>query len=180
MNDERSIIEGCLKGHQKSQKMLFDRYAGKMMTVCLRYAKNKEQAEDVLQDGFVKLFRSLGQFKFEGSFEGWMRRIFVNTALDLIRKEYKFSESRSIDEYTIQLGSEEVTALQQLGAADLMEVIQRMPPGYKLVFNLFAIEGYSHKEISEEMGISENTSKSQFSRARAYLREELEKMGYGK
>lgn len=180
MNDERSIIEGCLKGHQKSQKMLFDKYASKMMTVCLRYAKNREQAEDVLQEGFVKLFRSLGQFKFEGSFEGWMRRIFVNTALDAIRKEYKFSEDKSIDEYAIQLSSDQVTALEQLEASDLMELIQRMPPGYKLVFNMFAIEGYSHKEISLEMGISENTSKSQFSRARAYLREELEKMGYGK
>lgn len=150
-----------------------------MLGVCMRYAKDTEQAEDILQDGFVKVFNKLSDFKNEGSLEGWVRRIMVNTALDQIRKNAKTMSDLSIDDVGYKIENNDFL-VENLMAEDLMKMVQAMPEGYKVVFNMFAIEGYSHNEIAETLGISENTSKSQYSRARAYLRERLEKMGSGR
>lgn len=173
MDDATLIIE-CVNGNPRAQRLLFDKFARKMFSVCLRYAKNEEQAEDVLQDGFVKVFGKLKDFKSEGSLEGWIRRIMVNTALDQIRKNNKQLGDTNIDDVGYKIENNDFI-VESMMADDLMKMVQAMPDGYKVVFNMFAIEGYSHSEIAGTLGISENTSKSQYSRARAYLRERLEK-----
>ena len=173
--DDATLINECVKGNAKAQKMLFDKFAPKMMTVCLRYSADNMEAEDILQDGFVKAFNKLVDFKMEGSLEGWIRRIMVNTALDAIRKNKKYAMDANIDDVGYKLSNYEI-ASDQIEAEDLMKLINSMPDGYKVVFNLFAIEGYSHREIGELMNISENTSKSQYSRARSYLRTLLQKL----
>lgn len=173
MDDATLIIE-CVNGNPRAQRLLFDKFARKMFSVCLRYAKNEEQAEDVLQDGFVKVFGKLKDFKSEGSLEGWIRRIMVNTALDQIRKNNKQLGDTNIDDVGYKIENNDFI-VENMMADDLMKMVQAMPDGYKVVFNMFAIEGYSHSEIADTIGISENTSKSQYSRARAYLRERLEK-----
>ncbi len=172
--DDTTLVLECVKGNMRAQRELFDKFARKMMAVCLRYTKNTEQAEDVLQDGFVKVFVKLKDFKNEGSLEGWIRRIMVNTALDYLRKNAKNLGNISLHDVDYKIETDDFI-LENLAAADLIKLIQSMPDGYKVVFNMFAIEGYSHAEIAENLGISENTSKSQYSRARAYLRERIEK-----
>ena len=172
--DDITLVNECVKGNARAQRMLFDKFAGKMMTVCLRYAKNTDQAEDVLQDGFVKVFMKLSDFKKEGSLEGWIRRIMVNTALDQIRKEVKFRGDLDIEDVGYKLENNAFIE-EEMMAEDLMKLVRAMPDGYRIVFNMFAIEGYSHAEIAATLGVTENTSKSQYSRARAYLRERLEK-----
>jgi RNA polymerase sigma-70 factor (ECF subfamily) len=172
--DDITLVNECVKGNARAQRMLFDKFAGKMMTVCLRYAKNTDQAEDVLQDGFVKVFMKLSDFKKEGSLEGWIRRIMVNTALDQIRKEVKFKGDLDIEDVGYKLENNAFIE-EEMMAEDLMKLVRAMPDGYRIVFNMFAIEGYSHAEIAVTLGVTENTSKSQYSRARAYLRERLEK-----
>ena len=173
MDDATLIIE-CVNGNARAQRLLFDKFARKMFSVCLRYTKNEEQAEDVLQDGFVKVYGKLKDFKSEGSLEGWIRRIMVNTALDQIRKNNKQLGDTNIDDVGYKIENNDFI-VEKMMAEDLMKMVQAMPDGYKVVFNMFAIEGYSHGEIADTLGISENTSKSQYSRARAYLRERLEK-----
>lgn len=177
--DERTLADKCVEGDQLAQRKLFERYAPKMMGVCLRYTKDVEQAEDVMQDGFVKVFTKLEKYSGEGSLEGWVRRIMVNTALDHIRKNNKFNANVSMDavEYKVESDSD---ALASLMEEDLLKLIQEMPDGYRTVFNMFAIEGYSHKEIGEQLGVSENTSKSQYSRAKAYLRMKVEELEIGR
>ncbi len=174
--DDSSLIEKCRAGDQRAQRELFEKYAPKMLGVCLRYAKNKEQAEDVLQEGFIKVYTKLEHYQSKGSLEGWIRRIMVNTSLDHIRKNVKFQGDRSVEDVGFKLEQNTFNS-DQLFEEDLLKLINAMPPGYKVVFNMFAIEGYSHKEIAEELGVSENTSKSQYSRARAYLKAKLEELG---
>lgn len=178
MDDTTLVIE-CVNGNVRAQRMLFDKFARKMLGVCMRYAKSTEQAEDVLQDGFVKVFTKLKDFKHDGSLEGWIRRIMVNTSLDQIRKNGKMLGDTNIDDVGYKIENN-AFVFENLMADDLMKMVQAMPEGYKIVFNMFAIEGYSHGEIAETLGISENTSKSQYSRARAYLRERLEKVDGGR
>jgi RNA polymerase sigma factor (sigma-70 family) len=173
MDDTTLVIE-CVKGNIRAQRELFDKYAQKMLGVCMRYTKNTEQAEDILQDGFIKVFNKLKDFKNEGSLEGWVRRVMVNTALDQIRKNGKLLGNINIDDVGYKIENNAFT-LEKMMAEDLMKLVQSMPEGYKVVFNMFAIEGYSHGEIAKTLGISENTSKSQYSRARNYLKERLEK-----
>lgn len=174
--DDSILVKKCLEGDQKAQRALFDRFASKMLGVCMRYTKNTEHAEDVLQEGFVKIFTKLDYYKGDGSLEGWVRRIMVNTALDQIRKNIKYQDDKSMDDvdYKLELNAHILEGLQE---RDLLKVISELPDGYKVVFNMFAIEGYSHKEIAEHLNISENTSKSQYSRARAYLKNKLEELG---
>lgn len=174
--DESLLVKKCIDGDPRAQRELFEKFAPKMLSVCLRYARNTEQAEDVLQDGFVKVFIKLDKYKGEGSLEGWIRRVMVNTSLDQIRKNIKFQDNMVLEdvEYKIENNSH---ILEGLAAEDLLKLINDMPAGYKVVFNMFAIEGYSHKEIAEKLGLSENTSKSQYSRARAYLKSKLEELG---
>lgn len=173
--DDVTLVQECVKGNPRAQRSLFDRFAPKMLSVCLRYAKDQEQAEDILQDGFVKVFGKLKDFKNEGSLEGWIRRVMVNTALDQIRKDLRLLGDVSTDDVAYKMESNDFIA-ENLMAEDLMKMVRSMPEGYKVVFNMFAIEGYSHQEIAQSLGISESTSKSQYSRARAYLRERIEKM----
>jgi RNA polymerase sigma factor (sigma-70 family) len=174
MDDETLVVE-CVKGNAKAQRMLFDKFAPRMMAVCLRYAKDAEEAEDILQDGFIKMFNKLPDFKMEGSLEGWVRRIMVNTSLDAIRRNKKHQGDMKLEDVDFKVSNHE-TAMDNLLAEDLLKLVQKLPEGYKMVFNLFAIEGYSHKEIGDLLGVTENTSKSQYSRARAYLRTQLEKL----
>lgn len=175
--DDSALVKKCIDGDQRAQRMLFEKFAPKMLGVCMRYSKNSEQAEDVLQDGFVKVFTKLNYYKGDGSLEGWIRRIIVNTALDQIRKNAKFQDNVALDDvdYKLELKG---NVLEQLAAEDLLELINEMPEGYKVVFNMFAIEGYSHKEIAKELNVSENTSKSQYSRARSYLKKKLEELKF--
>jgi RNA polymerase sigma-70 factor (ECF subfamily) len=173
MNNEQ-LIEECVKGNARAQKMLYEKFGPKLFAVCNRYASNYEESQDVLQDGFVKIFEKLSSYKGEGSFEGWMRRIVVNTALDAIRKNQKLKFNVDVDTVTNQLSTDQ-TILGELAAADLLKLLQKLPLGYRTIFNLYAIEGFSHKEIAEQLDITISTSKSQFSRAKAILREILEK-----
>ena len=172
--DDAQLVKECLKGNPKAQKTLFDRFAPKMFVVCLRYFKQRSQAEDALQDAFIKVFVKLSEFKNEGVLEGWVRRIVVNTCLDHIRKNLKFQSDVSMGDVEYKIEQQEFT-VENLMANDLIKLIQTMPEGYKVVFNLFAIEGYSHQEIAATLGISESTSKSQYLRARGYLKARIEK-----
>jgi len=174
--EDSALVKKCIKGDARAQRALFEKFAPKMLGVCMRYAKNSDQAEDILQDGFVKVFTKLSNYSGNGSLEGWIRRIIVNTALDEIRRNIKFQNNISVDDvdYKLELDSHIV---EGLAAEDLMKIINDLPDGYRIVFNMFAIEGYSHKEIAMQLNISENTSKSQYSRARAYLKNKLEELG---
>ena len=173
--DEESLIAGCIKGNQMAQKALFDSFSPKFFALCLRYMRSTDDAEDVLQEGMVKIFTKLPEYKGKGSFEGWMRRIIVNTCLDQIRKNQKLKLDVSIDKEEYKL-SMNANILENMSANELIEEIKKMPPGYRVVFNMFAVEGYSHQEIAEKLGVKESTSKSQYLRARAYLKERIEKI----
>lgn len=172
--DDESLIAGCIKGNQIAQKTLFDSFSPKFFALCLRYMKSTDDAEDVLQEGMVKIFTKLPEYKGKGSFEGWMRRIVVNTCLDQIRKNQKLKFDVSLDQEEYKL-SMNAHILENMSANELIEEIKKMPPGYRVVFNMFAIEGYSHQEIAEKLGVKESTSKSQYLRARAYLKERISK-----
>lgn len=168
---EQEIIAGCLKGKPIYQKMLYDKYASKMYAICYRYASSQEQAQDMLQEGFIRVFEKLNTFKQEGSLEGWIRRVLITTALKIIKKENKlYVVSNSDNTYDQSVGN---TTQAQINQKELMELIQQLPYGYRTVFNLYAIEGYSHQEIAESLGINEGTSKSQLSRARKMLQDLL-------
>lgn len=175
MTDEQ-LVKKCLKHDALAQKLLFDRFSGKMMGVCLRYFSSSEEAEDALQMGFIKVFDKLDKFDNRGSLEGWVRRIMVNTALDAIRKNKKFEDNISIDKVDYQMKSSIEDGVDILSAKDLLGLIQSIPLGYRTVFNMFALEGYSHQEIAKELNISEGTSKSQYARARAYIKNKLEQL----
>lgn len=154
------------------QKLLYDKFSSKMYGVCLRYAGNVEDANDILQDGFIKVFNHLGKFRREGSFEGWVRRIFVNTAIEHYRKRVKLFQVTEAQENTIEDAS--LDALDHLVEKDLLRLINQLSPGYKAVFNMHVIEGYSHKEIADMLGITEGTSKSQLARAKGVLKNMIE------
>lgn len=173
MNDEQ-LIRDCLSGKTSAQKALYDRFSRKMMGVCTRYAGSYEEAQDILQDGFVKVFEKLGTYSGNGSFEGWIRRIFVNTALDAYRKAKQERVTQDIDDVGFAISSGQ-DIVSDISAEDLLKILQKIPAGYRMVFNLYVIEGYSHKEIADQLNITESTSKSQFSRARTYLMSVLEK-----
>lgn len=172
MTDEQ-LVKKCLEKDALAQKQLFEFYSKRMMGVCLRYSRDRDEAQEVLQMGFIKVFEKLTLFNGKGSLEGWIRKVVVNTALDNIRKNKKFLDNVEMDKVDYQLQNDDVSGYESLKAQDLLGIIQEMPTGFRTVFNLFAIEGYSHKEIAEELGISVNTSKSQYSRARAYLKKIL-------
>jgi RNA polymerase sigma-70 factor (ECF subfamily) len=164
---EQEIIAGCIKNETKFQQMLYNQLASKMFAVCLRYANEYNAAQDLMQEAFVKVFRNIEKYRGDGSFEGWVRRIFVNTAIEHYRKQVNMyalhdSETRTFEYY-------EDNALETLKHQDILKIIQQLSDGYRTVFNLYVIEGYSHKEIGELMGISEGTSKSQLARARYLL-----------
>jgi RNA polymerase sigma-70 factor (ECF subfamily) len=170
---EDELINGCIRENATCQKEVFNRFASQMLGVCQRYARNTGDAEDILQDAFIKIFNKIGQFKFEGSFEGWIRRIVVNTALkkySLIRYDKEFS-GYNVQES--QGGQEDPAAYSQLTEKDLLALINSLPDGYRLIFNLYVIEGYQHEEIATMLGIQPGTSRSQLVKARMMLQKKI-------
>ena len=172
--DEQSVLPLCRKGDRTAQKALFDNLSPKMYSICLRYMGDRESAADVLQDGFVTLFSKLDSYSGEGSFEGWARKIFVNTALMTLRKRDILKQSEDIDT-AYSISSDGASAIQDIGYRELMAMIASLPTGFRTVFNMFAVEGYSHKEIAEALGITEATSRSQLQRARVMLQNKIKK-----
>lgn len=169
---DTQLIEACKKGDRVAQKALYDRLAPRMFPVCMRYIGDRTLAEDILQDGFITLFTKLGSYKGDGSFEGWARRIFVTTALMSLRKKDALKMSDELE--TVRGMKTEITGqMENIGYKELMELVMSLPVGFRTVFNMYAVEGYSHKEIAEILGISEVTSRSQFSRARALLQSKI-------
>jgi len=170
---EPDLIAACLQGDPRAQRQLYNQFAGLMLTVCRRYLKRQEDAEEALLLGFAKVFRALPTFRQEGSFEGWMRRIMVNEALMELRRREPMHLSFEDFAQPENLASTPATADTQLQADELLALLQELPTGYRTVFNLYALEGYSHPEIAEALGITEGTSKSQLSKARALLQRRL-------
>jgi RNA polymerase sigma factor (sigma-70 family) len=170
---EKRLVEGCLIGDAKIQRTFYEKYADTMYAICLRYSSNQDEAKDFLQAGFIKIFDNLDRFRFTGSLEGWMKRIMVNNALEQLRKKMRFSKMASIDDVVLQDERGVTHNMHGLEVNDLLEVISKLPTGYRTVFNLYVLEGYSHKDIGEELGINVGTSKSQLSKARNMLQERL-------
>lgn len=166
---EKKLIQSCIQGSIKAQKMFYNQYAPTMYAICLRYLKNTDDAQDALQDGFVKVFKNLANYQFTGSFEGWLKRIFANTSIEHIRRKKYFVD---VDDVQIQIPDNAANlTLNKISAEDLMNLIHHLPNGYRTVFNMYCIDGYSHKEIAANLGISENTSKSQLFKARKILQQ---------
>ena len=172
---ESELIRSCIEGDRKSQKALYDRLAPRMFPVCIRYIGDRDQAQDVLQEGFITLFGKLKAYKGEGSFEGWARRVFITTALMALRKKDALKMSEELDTAR-GMKAETVSQTQQIGYKELMKLITSLPTGFRTVFNLYSIEGYSHKEIAEMLGISETTSRTQLSRARIWLQKKIKEI----
>lgn len=169
---ESDLIKGCIAGDRRLQEELYRRFSPKMYAVCLRYANNADDAQDLLQEGFIKVYRNLHRFRAEGSFEGWIRRVFVNTSIEHFRKKStRLSMVTDKEENTIE--DADITAIHKLAEKDIINIIQELSPGYRTVFNLYVVEGYSHKEIGELLGISEGTSKSQLARAKGVLQKKI-------
>ncbi len=169
---DTDLIKGCMEGDRRMQKQLYNQFSPKMYAVCLRYMGTADDAQDILQEGFIKVFRNIEKFRSEGSFEGWVRRIFVNTAIEQIRKK-KVDVSLTEKEETIEFKS--VSAIDNINEKDLLKIVSALSPGYRSVFNMYVVEGFSHKEIAELLGISEGTSKSQLARARMILQEKIKR-----
>jgi len=169
---EDALILGCIKNDAAAQRELYQRYSPKMLSICFRYAHSKEDAEDMLQDGFVKVFTQLKAFENRGSFEGWIRKIIVHTCINMLKKNKKFDESIEL-QYAAGQYQKEEGGPANIQVKEVIDSIRLLPLGYRTVLNLFAIEGYSHREISKMLDIQESTSRSQFTRAKALLEDIL-------
>lgn len=171
---EKDLLKACLQGDRLAQRDIFNMYAGKMMAICIRYSRHKHEAEDILQDGFVKVFTHLAEFENSGSFEGWVRRIIINTAIKNNQKKSFSHEDIGLDQIKEDsVGPEVFSAMSE---EELIKLISALPEGYRLVFNLYAIEGFSHKEIGELLNIEESTSRSQLMKARRILQEKVHEL----
>lgn len=170
---DSELVKACEKGNRLAQETLYNRFAPMMLGVCMRYCRNREEAEDVMQDGFVKVFRKMKTLKNTEALESWMRRVMVNTALNTIRSNLKHHFHSDIDELSEQLPDERYDQ-DTFDTKDLLRIIAALPTGYRIIFNMYEIEGYAHKEIAEMLGISVNTSKSQLLKARRLLQKKLE------
>jgi len=168
---ETELIEGCQRHNREAQQALYRMYSGKMYSLCSRYVKDRMEAEDVLVTSFTKIFEKIGQYKGEGSFEGWIRRVVVNESLTYLRRNKNMYLELDIEAAAYEPDYHKLD--NQLEAEDLLKMIEDLPIGYRTVFNMYAIDGFSHQEIADQLGISENTSKSQLSRARALLQKKL-------
>ncbi len=168
---DKRLIEQCLKGKARYQKMLYDKYACKVYPVCYRYSKNEEDAKDILQETFIRVYNKLDTFQYKGSFEGWIRKIAVNTSIRHYQNALRKIDDRDI-EYAPEMTTDE-NILSDLNAEDILKKISELPTGYRVVFNMYAIEGYSHKEIAQKLGITEGSSRSQLTRGRKCLIEAL-------
>ncbi len=162
----QEILEGCMAGRRDCQEALYNHFAPVMFGLCLRYSKDYHAAEDLLQEGFIKVFNKLDRYRGDGSFEGWLKRIFINTAIEYYRKAKQFIPV-DIEEAKMEIHDDK--AIDKLAHNELLKLIQKLPTGYRTVFNLYAIEGYTHREVASMLGISEGTSKSQLARARTIL-----------
>lgn len=168
---EDLIIAGCLRNNPAAQRELYNRYAPKMLSVCYRFGQNREDAEDMLQEGFVKVFTQIHTFQNRGAFEGWIRRIMVHTCINILKKHKKFNDSVDIEQASHLPVRESVPGIMQ--AKQVVECIRLLPLGYRTVLNLYAIDGYSHREIGEMLDIEESTSRSQYTRAKNMLEQVL-------
>ncbi len=168
MIDQSQLIKNCLKGKAAAQKQLYDEYASAMLGVCYRYTKSLHDAEDVLQEGFVRVFKFLNQYNEEGELGAWIRKIMVNTALNYLKKSKKYQHDLLFDKTELHVITNDNPEVL-LNAKELAGLIRQLPTGYQTIFNLYAIEGFSHVEIGQMLGISENTSRSQYMRARHLL-----------
>ena len=175
----KDLVDSCIEGNSKSQELLYKMFYGKMLAVCMRYSRNKEEAQDVLHDGLIKVFMKLKNFENKGSLEGWVRRIVVNSAIDFVRtrrdfyikEEQEFLIDEIVDDYD---KSEEIEKLRKMRAETVIGLMQKLSPAYRMVFNLFAVENMQHKEIAETLNISIGTSKSNLAKAKAKLKELVE------
>jgi RNA polymerase sigma factor (sigma-70 family) len=170
-NSETDLIKGCLKGERKAQQHLYEQYSKKFMAICLRYIKDRDTAEDVMIEGFMKIFEKLSQYEAKGSFEGWMKRIIVTQALLSLRSNRNLAMEVHVEAHFET--ADQAYELNHMEAAELLALVQELPVGYRTVFNLYAIEGYSHAEIGDLLGITESTSKSQLNRARNVLKQKI-------
>lgn len=177
--EDLQLARACLNGNEKAQKRLFEKYSGQMMAVCLRYGGDHQEAEDMFQDGFIKVFQKLEKYNGKGPLGAWIRRTIANNALDQLRKNKR--ENDHVSQYEVEFKLENQDRVEpfdedqpKLSNARLTTLIQEMPPGYRTVFNMYVVEEYSHKEIAEQMGISESTSKTQYRKAKAYMRNLIE------
>ncbi len=168
MKDEQ-LIRGCIEKNLNAQKQLYDRFARKMMGVCLRYAGSKEEAEDILQEGFIKVFEKIETYRGECELEGWIKTVMINMSLDHFRKNKKAKNNVELNEEIGTMESNHYSTYDRLSEKELLETIQGLPPGFRTVFNLYAIEGYNHNEIGRMLQIEPGTSKSQYARARQHL-----------
>ena len=168
--EEERLIKGCINGESWGRKTVYEQYAPSMMSVCQRYVCNREIARDLLHDGFIKLFTKIDTYSGAGSFNGWIKRIFVTTALEYLRQNKIIQYGKNVDEAEYETENIDISPFAHLSVNDLFSLIEKLPDGYRTVFNMNVIEGYSHFEIAKELGISENTSRSQYFRARQMLR----------
>jgi RNA polymerase sigma factor (sigma-70 family) len=169
---EEALVKGCMKNDRKIQEILYKKFSCEMYSICLAYEKDRDKAKDILQDGFIKVFRNIGTFETQGSLKGWIRRIITNTAIDHWRSSSKETQLLSIDALTshdLPFDSPNTS----INCSDIMNLVRKLPSGARMIFNLYALEGYSHKEIAEKLKISEGTSKSQVNRARQLLQQYL-------
>ena len=175
MEFDKSLIQKLKENDRPAQEAFYRYFAPKMFGVCLRFAIDSAEAEDMMQEGFIRVFRYIGDYRGDGSFEGWVRRTMVNTAINIYKRRVKRSFTTPL-EYAGSASGFEPTIIEQMSADELLEIIKELPPGYRMIFNLNIIEGYTHKEIGKMLGISENTSKSQLSRARLAIQKKLEEI----
>ncbi|WP_341227972.1 RNA polymerase sigma factor [uncultured Arcticibacterium sp.] len=180
MANETQIIQDCLKQDRGAQKKLYELYSGKLFVVALRYMKDRESAQDVLQDSFVKIFKYLDTFRFDSPLEAWLRKIVVNTALKALKKDKKLTQSLEGDYMISKELHHSNAGFENLAYEHLMEIIGELPEGCRTIFNLYAIEGFKHQEIAKMLDVTEGTSKSQYSRAKSLLQEKLAKENYKK
>ena len=176
MEDLKNIVEECVSGNVRAQETLYQMLAPKMFGVCLRYSKDRTEAEDNLQEGFIRVFSYIKNFRHEGSLEGWVRKIMVNVSLEKFRKQNVMYPVEDVSLFDSRVETNDI--IEKLSADELIKVIQELPPRYRMVFNLYVVEGLNHKEIAEEMNISEGTSKSNLARARDILKKKVTKL-YG-
>ncbi|QHV95440.1 RNA polymerase sigma factor [Spirosoma endbachense] len=177
MQDEYALVEGCRRQDRIVQRQLYERFAGKLFVVCKRYIRDPDEAEDVLQDSFVKIYRYIDSFRFECPLEAWLKRIVINTALKQLRKLKPWENTADVQDLAPVLPQAD-ESLPSLNYQYLLQLIQELPPGCRTVFNLYAIEGYNHPEIAEMLDIAEGTSKSQYARARGLLQQKLQSDGH--
>ncbi len=176
IESEDILIKKCIEWDSTAQNRLYDKFASKMLAVCLRYSRNKEEAEDILHEGFMKVFENIHKFRSEGSLEGWIRKIMYHTAIQKFRSRKEVENTISIDHNHLNLSHHSSSdILSQIGVKELIQLIQNLPPKYQIVFNLYVFEGLKHREIAEKLGVTEGTSKSNLSDARAILQREINK-----